>query len=77
MSMEWVRKYYSVPAKRGGRIKYTGGWNDPSKSIFGTIRSASNGRLNIQLDGENYTSQFHPTWEITYLKAHGGSNGNV
>ncbi|PYE89651.1 hypothetical protein [Phyllobacterium leguminum] len=69
MSMAWVRKYYSVPAKRGGRIEYTGGWNDKSKSRFGTIRSASSGRLRIQLDGEKHVTYFHPTWEIRYLDA--------
>lgn len=72
MSMAWIRKNYRVPAKRGGRIEYTGGWKDKTKSTFGTIRSAIGGRLRIQMDGEDHTSIFHPTWEITYLEG-GGS----
>lgn len=66
MSMEWVRNYYSVPAKRGGRVIYTG----EKEPRGGTIRSASNGRLNIQLDGMPDAQQFHPTWGIIYLKDH-------
>lgn len=65
MSIEWVRKTYKVPAKRGGRVEYTG-----SKQMrLGTITSASHGRLNIRLDGEKYPAPFHPTWELRYLDA--------
>lgn len=68
MSFEWVRKNYNVPAKRGGRVIYTG--KGPRQ--YGTITSASNGRLNIRLDGEEYAMPFHPTWELLYLE--GGPN---
>ena len=64
MSMGWVRKNYRVPAKRGGRIEYTG----DGKPEFGTIRSASGGHINVQLDGIKHTMPFHPTWEIRYLE---------
>lgn len=67
MSMAWVRKYYKVPAKRGGRVEYTETWRDPSRSKFGTIRSASGGKLNIQMDGEKHPFSFHPTWGLRYL----------
>jgi hypothetical protein len=77
MSMAWVRKYYSVPAKRGGRVEYTAKWNDQTRSRFGTIRSASNGRLNIQLDGEKHASQFHPTWELRYLTPSTGAQDSA
>lgn len=63
MSMKWVRKNYRVPAKRGGRVRYTGCGRDE----LGTICSASGGRLNIRLDGVNHTMPFHPTWKIEYL----------
>lgn len=69
MSMAWIRKNYSVPAKRGGRVEYTGEWEDKSKSTLGTIRSAFGGRLRIQMNGEKHTSIFHPTWELTYLES--------
>lgn len=64
MSMAWVRKYYRVPAKRGMRVRFTGGKSSPE---LGTITSASNGRLNIRLDGLNHSRQFHPTWKLEYL----------
>lgn len=66
MSMEWIRKSYGVPAKRGGRIEYTGG----RAPEFGTIVSAREGRLRIRLDGMEYTRPlpFHPTYELRYLE---------
>lgn len=63
MSMAWVRKNYSVPARRGGRVIYTGSYSEQ----YGTIVSAKNGRLNIRLDGVKRPSSFHPTWELRYL----------
>lgn len=66
-SMAWVRKRYGVPAQRGGRVVYTGG----GRREPGTIRSASGGRLNIQLDGIGHAMPFHPTWELEYTPAEG------
>lgn len=63
--MAWVRKSYRVPAKRGGRVKYTG----CGRVEFGTIASASGGRLNIRLDGVKHAMPFHPTWKLVYLNA--------
>lgn len=63
MSMAYIRKYYKVPAKRGGRVRYTG----RDKPILGTIRAARHGYLRIQLDGEAYAGIFHPTWELEYI----------
>lgn len=63
MSMAWVRKHYKVPAKRGMRVRYTGG----KAPELGTITSATNGRLNIRLDSRKWTSQFHPTFKLEYL----------
>ena len=65
MSMSYVRNRYGGPAMRGGRVEYTG----DGKKELGTIRSATDGRLNIQLDGINHTMPFHPTWELRYLDA--------
>lgn len=63
MSMAWIRKTYRVPARRGGRVVYSGDGEDR----HGTIRSASNGRLNIQLDGDKHSLPYHPTWMLRYL----------
>lgn len=65
MSMAYIRKYYGVPAKRGGRVEYTG----DRQPIRGTITSATNGRINVRFDGDRHTSHLHPTWEIRYLDA--------
>lgn len=63
MSMEYIRKTYDVPAKRGGRVEYTG----RGRSDFGTIRSARGGYLRIQIDGFKHALSFHPTWKLRYL----------
>lgn len=73
MSMSYIRNGYRVPAKRGGRVEYTG--EKPAR--FGTIVSATNGRLNIRLDGEKHASQFHPTWELRYLDPVPPSQGEI
>lgn len=63
MSMQYVRDYYRVPAKRGGRVRYTGG----GQSRHGTIRSASGQYLRILLDGDKHAGTYHPTWSLEYL----------
>ncbi|UYT54105.1 hypothetical protein OHI65_06920 [Brucella sp. MAB-22] len=63
--MSWIRKTYRVPAKRGGRVKYTGG----KQPQYGTIVDANGQYLVIRLDGEAHELSYHPTWEITYLEA--------
>lgn len=65
MSLAYIRAYYGVPAKRRGRVRYTGG----SKPVLGTITGASHDRLAIKLDGNKHSHPFHPTWEIEYLDA--------
>ncbi len=63
MSIAWVRKAYSVPAKRGGRVEYTG----ETTPQLGTICGASGGHLSIRLDSVKHSLPFHPTWELRYL----------
>ncbi len=53
MSFEYIRKAYKVPAKRGGRVEYTG----HGAKIMGTIRSAKQ------------ATAFHPTWKLRFLAA--------
>lgn len=66
MSMEWVRKNYHVPAKRGGRVEYTGCKTGPR---LGTITASAGHRILIRLDGDRDTGIYHPTWELRYLDA--------
>lgn len=61
--MDYIRRSYAVPAKRGGRVKYTGG----KEPRLGTIKGAVGARLSIQMDGDHYTQPYHPTWELEYL----------
>lgn len=63
MSLSYVRKAYGVPAKKGGRVRYTGEGRDE----FGTIIGASGPHLKVRLDGVRHGMPFHPTWEIEYL----------
>ncbi len=63
MSMAYIRKTYGVPAKRGGRVEYTG----RGKPELGTICGAAGAHLSIRLDGIKHTMTFHPTWKLRYL----------
>lgn len=63
MSMDYIRKTYNVPAKRGGRVEYT----HPKPARMGTIIGADGARLRIRLDGEKFVGRYHPTWELRYL----------
>ena len=63
MSLEFIRYHYDVPAKRGGRIRYTGG-EQPRE---GTITSAKGGSLMVRFDGDKHAYKLHPTWKIEYL----------
>lgn len=73
MSMEWVRRNYGVPAKKGGRVEYTGGGG----SKLGTICGASGGHIRIRLDGQAFSMPYHPTWKIRYLPGEAVSSGGA
>ena len=65
MSMQGIRDYYSVPAKVGGRVKYTG---DPGETSEGTIVRSRGSYLVVLMDGDPNTRIYHPTWSMEYLK---------
>lgn len=58
MSMDYIRRYYKVPAKRGMRIKFCG---QPA-----VITSTTRAYLRIRVDGDDFSIVVHPTWEIEY-----------
>lgn len=60
MSLEYIRNYYGVRAKKGGRVKAYG--------TPGTITGARNAHLLIKLDGEQCSAPYHPTDGIEYLE---------
>lgn len=68
MTMAYIRDAYRVPAKRGGRVEYTGDRNGPR---FGTIIGTYGAKLKIRLDGETWAGSYHPTWKLRYLDAAG------
>jgi len=65
MSMARVRKYYGVPAKRGGKIIYQP--NAPALSRIGKILSSDGSHLFVRFDHSCERVRLHPTWEIQYL----------
>lgn len=69
MSMDYIRKTYGVPAKRGGRLIYT---DSDGVKFYCTIKSATNsGHLKVLVDdrvpGYRGRMKLHPTWNVEYL----------
>lgn len=62
-AMEWIRKTYNVPARRGGLIRYDG--------KLGVIKSAKGGYLRVQLESSPRVITIHPTWRVEYLAQEG------
>ena len=62
--MDYIRRTYSVPAKRGGRVRFT---NAP-KAVQGTIVAARGHYLRVRWDESGRTDTMHPTWMLEYLK---------
>ncbi len=56
MSLEYVRKYYGVPAKRGRRIE----WYYKGVMREGTITRATH-NIFVRFDGAKHSVPIHPT----------------
>lgn len=54
MSMEYIRDYYKVPAKRGRKVIVIG--------KLGIITGSKGAYLRVRLEGEKGSSLYHPTW---------------
>lgn len=76
MSMEYIRRYYWVPAKRGGRVRLGLAFGSVFGGRTGTIVSADGQYLRVRVDTpvDHKPLRLHPTWELTYLEG-GGSDG--
>jgi hypothetical protein len=65
MSMEYIRRTYNVPAKRGVRIRFRG-------TQEGVIVSSRNAYLLVRFKDEQGKpmplQNLHPTWEVEYLQ---------
>ena len=68
MSMDYIRRTYGVPARRGGRVQYTGA----KKSVQGTIVSARGHYLRVRWDESGQVQSMHPTWMLVYLETPNG-----
>ncbi len=64
-ALNQICRQYDVPAKKGGRVEYTG----EKVARFGTIKGHNGSHLMILLDGNKHPFPFHPTWELRYLEA--------
>lgn len=69
MTMQWIRDYYGVPAKRGGRVEYTPCEGSKDSPRFGMIIGVSGPHLKVRLDGDKNALPYHPTWQLRYLDA--------
>ena len=68
--MDYIRRTYGVPARRGGRLVYT---DSAGVEFFCTIKSAtSSGHLMVLVDdrvpGYRGRMKLHPTWRVEFLK---------
>jgi hypothetical protein len=63
VSMEYIRRSYGVPAKRGGRVTW---WATLGAQLIGVIVGARGHYLRVRFDGESRTRTLHPTWRIGY-----------
>jgi hypothetical protein len=66
MSMKYIREHYGVPAKRGGRVRFT---PDGNRYLAheGVIVGARGAYLRVRMGDEQKAGTYHPTWEIEYL----------
>ena len=65
MSLDYIRDTYKVPAVLNGRVRYSG----DAVQREGTIVGARNAHLKVQLDGDDFAGNYHPTWKMEYLPA--------
>lgn len=73
MSLEYIRKFYGVPAKRGMRFRAWHMEYDGRNYRCGVITGSDpGGYVRVRIDGERRKSRiFHPTWNTEYLDGSG------
>ena len=64
MSLDYIRRAYRVPAKRGARVEYLA---SDGELMEGTITGSKGARLRVRLDGAKQSFIFHPTYALKYL----------
>lgn len=65
MSLEYIRKRYQVPARRGARIKFS-----PCAGIIkeGFVVAASGKYIRVRFTDFRRTVLLHPSWQVEYLE---------
>lgn len=58
-NLEYIRKTYGVPAKRGMKVIADG--------KEGIITGVSGAYLLIKVDGARFSRPYHPTWHMKYF----------
>ena len=71
--MDYIRRTYGVPARRGARLLFIGGNPDQEgdakgRRQSGTIVGSRGQYLRVRMDGEARIRTLHPTWRVEYLK---------
>ena len=61
--MDYIRRTYSVPAKRGGRVA----WTTAENAAQGVIVGSHGQYLRVRMDDSGLTLTLHPTWMILYI----------
>lgn len=65
MSFDYIRRYYNVPAKRGGRVA----WDTSKGTREGTITSATN-YVYVRFDDAKHPVPLHPKEDgLRYLSS--------
>jgi hypothetical protein len=64
MSMDYIRSYYKVPAKRGARVEYLA---TDGELLQATITGSRGQYLRARLDNSTRSILLHPTSRLKYL----------
>lgn len=76
---DYIRRTYGVPAKRGGRVKFTDEAIDKFAGKVGRITSVQGGtgwlRVKVQVCGREETAIVHPL-EVEYLDGESEKNSH-
>lgn len=64
MSLDYIRIFYQVPAKRGARVRYTAGHGEVME---GRIVGSRGHYLSVRFPRHKRPLRCHPTWQIEYL----------
>jgi len=65
---DYINRTYGLSVNRGTRVRYTG--DDAARKAggrLGTITSTNGAYLRIRMDGDSFSQEYHPTWELEVL----------